>query len=149
MLYERLNTWNFLIKSYFWLCVCLYLKYVLKGNRENDRPMTCNELPWYFKLLTKHYKCEGECLVNVGTRTVGRYGGWHAIRMNQYNSTQQMTAQKFHKMSQKCKYNWISLLYLESPLKMHSNKYKHAWYRYRYWNLKTWNQKSISHNKTN
>ena len=31
---------------------------------------------------------------------------------------------------------WISLLYLESPWKLHSNKYKHAWY----WFSKSWNR---------
>ena len=43
--------------------------------------------------------------------------------------------QKCHKICQKCQDFWTSLLYLESPWEMHSNKYKHAWY----WFKNVWN----------
>ena len=64
---------------------------------------------------------------------------WVQVRLTltwRMQTTDPKIDHKFHNVFQKIQINWISLPYLESPQKMHSNKYKHAWYRF----SKSWNR---------
>ena len=66
----------------------------------------------WFWLVTKIQMSCNQPIISAVRKTAGRH-----------EKTEQTTDQKFHRSCQNC---WISWLYLESPWKMHSNKYKYA-----------------------